>query len=92
MIKKSIVDKECDVCILISGDADFVPAVNLIKKAGKNVLSACVPFGYSSELRSSTEYFIIRKETLTKCFRDYEKRKEILNVNKLNEEKKEGRK
>ncbi len=81
MIKKLIVDKSCEVCILISGDADFVPAVNLIKDAGKKVLSAFVPFGYSSELRNSTEYFIIRKETLTKCFRDYENKKEVKNDN-----------
>jgi len=75
LIKKSMVDNECDVCILISGDGDFVPAVKLIKEAGKEVLSAFVPFGYSSELRNSTSYFIIRKETLTKCFRDYESKK-----------------
>ena len=75
MIKKSMIDNECDVCILISGDGDFVPAVKLIKKAGKEVLSAFVPFGYSSELRNSTSYFIIRKETLIKCFRDYESKK-----------------
>ncbi len=75
MIKKSIVDNECDVCILISGDGDFVPAVKLIKESGKEVLSAFVPFGYSSELRNSTSYFIIRKETLTKCFRDYKSKK-----------------
>lgn len=71
MVRKSIVEKECDICILISGDTDFVPAVKLIKKAGKDVLSAFVPFGYSTELRNSTAYFIIRKDTLTKCFRDY---------------------
>lgn len=75
MVKKSIIDKECDICILISGDGDFVPAVKLIKQAGKEVLSAFVPFGYSSELRKSTSYFIIRKETLTKCFRNYESKK-----------------
>lgn len=75
MVRKSIVEKECDICILISGDTDFVPAVKLIKKAGKNVLSAFVPFGYSTELRNSTEYFIIRKDTLTKCFRDYKGKK-----------------
>ncbi|MBS3085910.1 NYN domain-containing protein [Candidatus Pacearchaeota archaeon] len=75
MVKKSVVDKECDVCILISGDTDFVPAVKLIKKAGKEVLSAFVPFGYSNELRNSTNFFIIRKETLTKCFKDYKGKK-----------------
>lgn len=75
MVKKSIIDKECDVCILISGDTDFVPAIKLIQKAKKEVLSAFVPYGYSNELRNSTSYFILRKETLTKCFRDYESKK-----------------
>ena len=74
MVKKSVVENECDVCILISGDTDFVPAVKLIKESGKEVLTAFLPFGYSSELRNSTPYFMIRKETLTKCFRDYERR------------------
>lgn len=72
---KAAINSECDVCILISGDTDFVPAINLIKSIGKRILSAFVPFGYSSELRNSTEYFIIRKETITKCFRDYESKK-----------------
>lgn len=71
MIEKSLISKECDICILISGDADFVPAVKLLKQNGKEVLSAFVPFGYSNELRNSTTYFIIRKETLLKCLRDY---------------------
>ncbi len=83
MIKKSVVDDDCDVCILISGDTDFVPAVTLINGTGKKVLSAFIPFGYSNELRKSTEYFIIRKETLTKCFRDYE------NMEVTNDEKHE---
>jgi uncharacterized LabA/DUF88 family protein len=68
---KAVINNECDVCILISGDTDFVPAINLIKKLGKEALSAFVPFGYSTELRNSAQYFIIRKETLIKCFRDY---------------------
>jgi len=76
MVKKTIVEQKCDVCILISGDTDFVPAVNLIKENGKEVLSAFVPFGYSSELRKSTDYFIIRKETLDKCLRDSKYKKE----------------
>ena len=75
MVKKSLIDKDCDVCILISGDTDFVPAVKLIQKAKKEVLSAFVPYGYSSELRNSTRYFILIKETLIKCFRDYQSKK-----------------
>ncbi len=82
MIKKSIIDNECDVCILISGDTDFVPAVKLIQKANKEVLSAFVPYGYSNELRNSTSYFILRKETLIKCFRDYESKKNKKEANK----------
>ena len=71
MIKSSVIDKNCDVCILISGDADFVAALNLIKGQGKEVLTAMTPFGYSSELRKDFPYFILRKETLMKCLRSY---------------------
>ncbi len=71
MIKESIIDKNCDVCILISGDADFVPALNLVKIHGNEVLTAMVPWGYSSELRRYFPYFILRKETLLKCMADY---------------------
>jgi len=67
MIKKSIIDKECNVCILISGDADFVPSLDIIKNKSIEVLTASVPFGYSSELR--------RKETLQRCFADYKDKK-----------------
>jgi uncharacterized LabA/DUF88 family protein len=75
MVKESIVESKCDIYVLISGDTDFVPAVKLIKQANKEVLSAFVPFGYSTELRNSTEYFIIKKETLTKCFKEYKDKK-----------------
>lgn len=71
MIKFSIIDNKCDSCILISGDTDFVPALDLIKKHNKEILTAMVPWGYSSELRQKFPYFILKKETLMKCFRDY---------------------
>ncbi len=71
MIKESVIDKNCDVCILISGDADFTPALSLIKSHGKEVLTAMVPFGYSSELIREFPFFILRKETLMKCLRGY---------------------
>ncbi len=71
MIKFSIIDNKCDTCILISGDTDFVPALELIKDHKKEVLTAMVPWGYSSELRQKFPYFILKKETLIKCFRDY---------------------
>lgn len=71
MVKESAIDKNCDVCILISGDADFVPALNLVKSQGNEVLTAMVPYGYSTELRMTFPYFILRKETLMKCLRGY---------------------
>lgn len=71
MIKFSIIDNKCDTCILISGDTDFVPALDLIKEHKKEVLTAMVPWGYSYELRQKFPYFILKKETLMKCFRDY---------------------
>ena len=75
MIKESIIDKNCNVCILISGDADFVPALNLVRDHGKEVLTAMTPFGYSSELIRNFPFFILRKETLMKCLRSYKETK-----------------
>ena len=69
MIRKSIIENECDICILISGDADFVPALSLIKSHGKEILTAMVTFGYSSELIREFPFFILRRETLIKCQR-----------------------
>ena len=71
IIKESIIDNNCEVPILISGDADFVPALNLVKNHGREVLTAMVPLGYSSELIRTFPFFILRKETLMKCLRDY---------------------
>ncbi|MFH0831718.1 MAG: NYN domain-containing protein [archaeon] len=75
MINKSVITKECDVCVLISGDADFVPAFELIRVNGKEVLSSAVPWGYSSELRAKFPYLILNPDILKKCFRDYESKK-----------------
>ena len=74
MIKESVIDKNCDVCILISGDTDFVPALDVIKKHGKEVLTAMVPNGYSSELRQRFPYFILNKEKLIQCLQDWDKK------------------
>ena len=69
MIKYSCMKKKCDVCILISGDADFVPALSLIKEEGKDVLVASPHFGFSKELRDNFEYFVLKEKTLNKCLR-----------------------
>jgi len=74
MINKCLINNECDVCVLISGDADFVPALELIEKSGKEVLSSSVPLGYSSELRRKFPYLILNPDILKQCFRSYEKK------------------
>ena len=71
MIKEAVIDNHCDACILISGDADFVPALNLITSQGKEVLTAMAPWGYSSELRAKFPYFILQKQVLLNCLREY---------------------
>jgi len=76
IIKDSLMDNRCDVCILISGDADFIPSLELVRNRKKEILTAMVPFGYSAELRSKFPFFILRRETLVKCFRDYKDVKE----------------
>lgn len=76
MIKLSVIDNTCDACILISGDADFVPALHLIQDKGKEVLTSMVPWGYSSESRAKFPYFILNKEILSQCLRDYKDVKE----------------
>lgn len=72
MVKEAL-QNNLDCCILISGDADFVPALNLIKSLKKDVLSAFVPRGYSNEIRQKFPYLILKKEDLSKCLKDYKK-------------------
>ncbi|MFQ5648114.1 MAG: NYN domain-containing protein [Candidatus Aenigmatarchaeota archaeon] len=50
--------------ILVSGDGDFVPALNLIKNNKKKVFSASVPRGYSSVLRSKYPFFVLGVDLL----------------------------
>lgn len=71
MLNLSIIEDKCDVCVLISGDADFVPALNIIKNKGKEILTAMTTLGYSRELIDKFPYFIIKNETLLRCFKDY---------------------
>ncbi|MFH0711532.1 MAG: NYN domain-containing protein [archaeon] len=59
-----------DCCVLISGDADFVPALNLVGEIGKDVLCVSVARGFSNELRQKFPYLILKKEELNKCLKD----------------------
>ncbi len=68
MIKKSLVDNDCEVCILISGDADFIPVMEIIKESKKEAISCCVIQGYGRELlQGKFRYLILKKEDLEKC-------------------------
>ncbi len=71
MINEAIINERCDVCILISGDADFIPALNILKSKNKEILTAMTPKGYSKELIDNFPYFILKNETLMRCFKDY---------------------
>ncbi len=71
VIKKVLIDNCCDVCIIISGDADFLPVIDLVKSRGKEVIVSSVYAGFSRMLRGGRfRYFILRDEDLNKCFND----------------------
>ena len=68
MVSKSLVEKECDCCVLITGDSDFVPVMQLIKKAKKEVLTTSVLKGYARELlQGEFRFWILKKQDLDKC-------------------------
>lgn len=68
MIRKSLVEKDCEVCILISGDADFIPSIQIIKDAGYEVIVCSPKYGFSNELRQGKfRYLILKKEDLESC-------------------------
>lgn len=80
MVKEALQDN-LDYCILISGDADFAPAFELIKNIGKKVLSAFIPKGYANELRQKFSYLVIKREDLNKCLKEYKKKEQKFNKN-----------
>jgi len=62
IIRNTIIDKKCDVCILISGDADFIPVMEIIKDLKKEVITAMVLNGYARELMQGRFRFLILKD------------------------------
>ena len=58
MVEHAIKDK-CDCIIVISGDADFIPALKLAENNNKAVCTAFLTFGYSYELRNNFRFFIM---------------------------------
>lgn len=68
MIDFCLVDDKCDVCILLSGDADFLPAMDVIKKQGSEVITASVGKGYSRDLRKGDfRYVVLKRDDLDSC-------------------------
>ncbi len=68
MIRKTLVEKECAVCILISGDADFIPSMQIIKDAGYEVIVCSPRQGFSNELRQGKfRYLVLNKKDLDNC-------------------------
>lgn len=53
-----------DVAIIVSGDEDFIPAINLAKENGKKVINAFFPKSSSYLLRNCCESSINLKKTL----------------------------
>jgi len=55
-----------DVAIIISGDADFIPAINLVRKNGKKVINAFFPKSSSYLLRNCCDGSINLRKALNK--------------------------
>ena len=60
--------KKCDYCVLVSGDADFIPALNLILANDRKIKSVSVRSGYSTLIRETfpTDFFVLSKEEFEK--------------------------
>jgi len=70
MIRKTLIEKECKVCILISGDADFIPAMQIIKDAGYEVIICSPRYGFSNELRQGKfRYLVLDEKNLSRCLK-----------------------
>lgn len=58
------IKKMVDYLIVISGDADFIPAMELARENNGNILSSSLAKGYSRELRENFKFLVIGKNTL----------------------------
>lgn len=73
MIRKALVDKLCEVCVLLSGDADFIPAMQALKDAKHEVIVCAPKQGFSNELRQGGfRYWVLKKEDLERCAQEPE--------------------
>ncbi len=66
MIELGLVKKEAEMCILLSGDADFIPALDVLNSNNIEVGSASMAKGYSFDLRQKHKWFILDKQFIIK--------------------------
>jgi len=58
------INNKADVLIVLSGDADFVPAMKLAQDNNKEVLSVSLVKGYSRELRENFKFLVLGKNMI----------------------------
>ncbi len=70
MVEFAIKNK-CGCVILVSGDADLIPALKIVEENKKMAYSAFLTYGYSYELRSVFKNLIMGKDFIkSKCLKD----------------------
>ena len=57
-------ENDANILILVSGDADFIPALESAQKKGAQILSSSVVKGYSKHLRDFCPFFAIGRNKL----------------------------
>ena len=61
---ESAIKNEANAFIVLSGDADFIPAMKLVKNNKKEIFSSSLAKGYSRELRKSFRFFVLGKNMI----------------------------
>lgn len=69
-IVEHAINKRVEALVLVSGDVDFIPSLELAKKKGAQVKSVSLSKGYSKQLRDSFEFFAIsRNRIIEECLK-----------------------
>ena len=64
------INKKTEALILVSGDADFIPALDLSKTNNREIFSVSLAKGYSRELRDKFPFFAIGQNSIIEnCFK-----------------------
>lgn len=58
------IKNKADYFIVLSGDADFIPAMKLAESNNGKILSVSLAKGYSRELREKFKFFVLGKNTI----------------------------